>query len=49
MLVLVPSSDTPHSRTWLPYEIATILEDASPPPPCPILALMAILSMQLSI
>lgn len=47
MFILLPSSQMPHSLTWLPYEIATIL-DASLAPPEPILAFIAIRSMQVS-
>lgn len=47
MSILLPSSQMPHSLTWLPYEIATIF-DASLAPPEPILALIAIRSMHVS-
>ena len=46
-LVRVPFSEIPQRRTWLPYEIATIFELASPPP-WPILAFTAMRSIVLS-
>jgi hypothetical protein len=47
MSVLVPSSLTPQSLTWLPKEIATIFDEDSCPP-WPIFAFIAMRSMQLS-
>lgn len=44
MLVLAPVSDIPQSLTWLPYDMATILDVSVEP----IFAFIAILSIQLS-